>query len=100
MATTVTAEQIDACTRVIDEAKREVFYLVQSATSYEVAYQVKYNQDHKCYSCTCPAGNPPTDANGCYTYAPRSCWHIRAASEHNRQHVALKQAEAEARRQQ
>jgi hypothetical protein len=88
MATTfkaATQEQIDACTRVIDEAKHEVFYQVQSATDAEAAYQVRYNHQYKVLSCNCKVGQ-----------IGLICWHLRAVREHNRLHVELKRAEAEA----
>ncbi len=94
---TVTGEQLDACTRVIDEARREVFYIVASATDPDVTYQVRYNKQYKVLSCTCLAMNPPTDEQGYFKYAPRPCWHVRAVVEHNRQFKAAKKAEAQAR---
>jgi len=82
---TVTEEQLDACTRVIDEAKGEVFYLVASATDPDVTYQVRYNKQYKVLSCTCKAAG-----------SGNTCWHRRAVVEHNRQFKAAKKAEAQA----
>src|SRR5205809_1395878 len=96
----VTEEQLDACTRVINEQTRETFYLVQSASDPEKVYKVTYNMTHHCLSCTCPAMNPPTDELGYAKYMPRICWHIRAVDKHNRQYHELKKAEAIARQRQ
>ena len=95
-----TEEQIDACTRVIDEKTHETFYIVQSATDPTVTYQVRYCKAHNCLSCTCPAMNPPTDEHGFFKYAPRTCWHVRAVTAHSRQYITAKKAEAIARKRQ
>ena len=84
--TTVTPEQIDACTRVIDQAKHEVFYLVQSATDVTVTYQVRFNRQYKRLSCQCK-GNQQGYV----------CWHIRAAYEAAKQYAEVKRAECEAK---
>lgn len=69
----VTEEQI---AKVTLESNRTV---VQSATTEGVEYFVKYNYSTKHLDCSCPAANPPKDANGFYEYAPRGCWHRRAS---------------------
>ena len=83
---TVTASQLDACNRVIDEAKHEVFYLVQSATDPAKTYQVRHHRQYNRLSCTCKANQQGM-----------SCWHIRAVYEVARQYAEAKRAEAEAR---
>jgi len=79
----VTPEQLDMVTRVINENTGETFYLCQSATDITVTYQIRYNKHFNRLSCTCKANQ-----NG------HTCWHIRAVVEHNRQYHDLKKAEA------
>lgn len=81
----VTPEQLDACTRVIDDKTGEVFYLVQSATDPDLQYKVIWNKQYKRPQCCCKAAH-----NG------RVCWHIRASLEHSRQYHEAKKAEAQA----
>ena len=85
MTKPVTQEQIDACTRVIDEAKHEVFYLVATATGPNVTYQVHYNTQYSRFTCTCKAG-----------YNGFTCWHLRAAIQHATDYANAKRAEQEA----
>lgn len=77
----VTEEQIDRAMRVIDCNRGEVFYQVSSQTTAETIYEVRAHRIGVVsgLSCTCAAGNPPKLANGDYAYAPRKCWHLRAA---------------------
>ena len=84
----VTEEQLDKCSRVIDLATNEVFYLVQSQTDFETTYTVKYLPNVKAMTCNCPAGQRGT-----------RCWHVRAARKHAELYnEAVKaQVEAEAR---
>ena len=85
---TVTQEQLDKCTRIYDENhNNEVFYLVENSRGDVddegniIEYTVRYLKG-KGLTCTCPAGNPPADEHGFFKYAPRMCWHIRAAVAH------------------
>lgn len=78
----VTPEQLDACTRVINEQTHETFYLVASATDPDVTYQVHFNKTFNRLTCNCKAGQ-----------TSNTCWHRRAVAEHNRQYHELKRAE-------
>ncbi len=85
---TVTQEQLDRCSRIYDEShNHEVFYLVENSRGDVddegniIEYTVRYLKG-KGLTCTCPAGNPPCDEHGFFKYAPRMCWHIRAAVAH------------------
>ena len=82
---TPTPEQLDAVTIVIDEATKQQFYLIRSASDATVTYQVRWNSHFSRWSCQCK-GNA----------AGYVCWHLRAALEVGRQHAELKRAEAEA----
>lgn len=81
----VTETQVDACERVIDLEKHEVFYQVKSATTPDAVYEVRYHKAYGKLSCTCPAGL-------WYT----TCWHRRAAIVSERLYKEAKQAEREA----
>ncbi len=85
----ITPEQLDACTRVIDEKTGEVFYIVQSASDPTVSYQVRYSKQFNRLSCQCK-GNQKG----------RTCWHLRAALMHSREYAELKKAEDAARKRQ
>ena len=69
----ITEEQIDAASRIIGP-DGQVFYLVQSASDFEVEYAVRTvrinGQAH--LTCTCAAGR-----------LGRACWHKRAVLYHN-----------------
>jgi hypothetical protein len=82
---TATQAQIDRCHRI--ETSKEVFYQVESQTTAGQEYEVHYIKHG--FTCTCPAGNPPVDANGAPKYAPRACWHIRAAVAHAKEFKQL-----------
>ena len=81
----VSQAQIDLCHRI--ETDTEIFYQVESQTTIGVEYEVHFFKG--AFSCTCPAGNPPVDAYGVPKYAPRACWHIRAAVAHAREYKQL-----------
>jgi len=82
----VSQTQIDKARRI--EHNGEIHYLVENSkgnldeNGEVIEYTVRYDKAHKCITCTCPAMNPPTDANGFLKYAPRMCWHIPAAVAH------------------
>jgi hypothetical protein len=76
----VKQEQLDRCHRIVDLNAKQVFYLVQSATTFGVEYKVRYDREHRALTCDCPAGNPPiVEETGLLQYAPMFCWHKRAA---------------------
>jgi hypothetical protein len=76
----VTEAQMSMAHRIVDMAARQVFFQVESQTTAGVEYIVRYDRTHKALTCTCPAGNPPIDtATGLLAWAPRNCWHKRAA---------------------
>jgi hypothetical protein len=82
MAIEITQELIDKCCRFEVElpgGKTEVRYAVESRTQDDVEYIVRFI---KGLVCTCPASNPPVDYYGTPLYAPRPCWHMRAAVAH------------------
>ena len=64
----VTLEQLDAATMIVDEKTQRAFYLVKSASDPEKEYRVTYNTAFSILQCTCPAGSEG-----------RGCWHKRAA---------------------
>jgi len=102
----VTPEQLAKADRVIDLKTGKVFYQVSSQTDLtKEPYEVRYNSLFKRLTCTCPAGNPPiNERTGEPLYAPRNCWHKRAASaaafEYRQQEniQARKEAEEAARK--
>jgi hypothetical protein len=70
----VTEEQINACSRLIDENRNEVYYRVRSAHDDTVEYTVRFVDGH--FTCDCPAGQ-----NG-FANCKNYCWHVRAACAH------------------
>jgi len=64
----VTDSQLDAAQRFVNSATREVLYVVQSATSADVQYQVRWNRQYRRFACQCKASH-----NG------MNCWHVRSA---------------------
>ncbi len=64
----VTDSQLDAATRFVNCTTREVLYVVQSATSADVQYQVRWNRQYRRFACQCKASH-----NG------MNCWHVRSA---------------------
>lgn len=85
----VTEAQINACTRVIDEATNTVFYQVDSSQNDGTFYTVRKMADKPFLTCSCPAGQ-----------AGQMCWHRRAALAHAKEYKALKAAEQQAQTQQ
>jgi hypothetical protein len=80
----ISMELIAKCSRFEIElpgGKSEVRYAVESRTEVGVEYVVKFIRG-KGLVCNCPAGNPPVDSRGIPLYAPRPCWHMRAAVAH------------------
>src|SRR5690242_5131666 len=51
-----TQEQIDRCERIIDLATNTVFYQVTSESDPNTIYEVRYNKQYHCFTCTCPSG--------------------------------------------
>src|SRR6266516_3181852 len=84
--TTITPEQLDKTHRI--EHNGEIFYLVENSRGdvddegNVIEYRVSYDKAHKCLTCTCPAGNPPSDEHGYLKYSPRTCWHLRVVIAH------------------
>src|SRR5947209_7557682 len=80
----VTEEQISKAHRIEDYQKHQVIFKVENsrgdvdAEGNVIEYTVSWDRVHGCLTCTCPAGNPPI-VNGFPLYAPRNCWHMRAA---------------------
>jgi hypothetical protein len=64
----VTAEQLDRCSRWIDEQSKTVLYLVGSQSDPNLTYHVRWNSQFARFSCDC-VGN----SHGVV------CWHLRAA---------------------
>lgn len=94
--TTVTQEQIDACTRVLDLSNNRVFYQVRSERDPLVEYKVEYVKDPKrpgkgYFTCTCPAGQ-----NGFIHCSQGTCKHVRWALAAEDAYRAEKKARAEA----
>ncbi len=84
----ISAELIAKAFRMEDPQTGETYYNVDSRSEYGVSYIVRYDRGHRVLTCTCPAGNPPVDAHGFPTYAPRHCWHLDAALAHSKQYKA------------
>ncbi len=65
---TVTAEQLDRCTRILDLNRKEAFYMVESESDPTVEYKVSAQRHGTRYyvTCTCKAGQ-----------AGISCKHVR-----------------------
>ncbi len=81
----VTDSQLDAATRFVNCATREVLYVVQSATSADVQYQVRWNAQYHRFACQCKASH-----NG------MNCWHVRSAVANEVLYRENVRAEAEA----
>ncbi len=81
----VTDSQLDAATRYINCATREVLYVVQSASSPDVQYQVRWNSTYSRFACQCKASH-----NG------MNCWHVRSAVANEVLYRENVRAEAEA----
>jgi hypothetical protein len=66
----VTSQQLDQCSRWVDEQSHTILYLVQSASTPDLTYQVKWNRQFSRFACDprCPASASGT-----------VCWHLRAA---------------------
>jgi hypothetical protein len=91
---TVTREQIDRCTRIIDPHTMEAFYLVLSETQDLVEYKVQYARlPSKHYTCTCKAG-----LNGFANCKDGVCkhvkWAVAAADEYKTEQAALAERDA------
>jgi hypothetical protein len=83
----VTPEQVDACSRWIDEQAKTVLYLVPSSSDPELTYHVTWDKSHNRSAC-----DPRCRANQHGVL----CWHIRAAQVHATPYAEAKRAEAEA----
>ncbi len=64
----ITIEQLDRATKIIDCNTNTVYYQVDSQTNPGTAYNVRFNRQFGCLTCTCPAGQQGIP-----------CWHKRAA---------------------
>ncbi len=64
----ITIEQLDRATKIIDCNTNTVYYQVDSQTNPGTAYNVRFNCQFGCLTCTCPAGQQGIP-----------CWHKRAA---------------------
>lgn len=64
----ITIEQLDRATKIIDCNTSTVYYQVDSQTNPGTAYNVRFNRQFGCLTCTCPAGQQGIP-----------CWHKRAA---------------------
>lgn len=97
----ITLAQLERATRILNAMTGEIWYQVESQTTLDTVYEVHFNADYRCFTCTCPAGNPPL-INGHLAYAPRPCWHKRAAAacayEHRQAENLAYRKEAEAAR--
>jgi hypothetical protein len=81
----LTDEQIDAATRFIDLATRQVLYIVKSASDPEREYKVTYNRNFNRFACECKASQ-----------LGLSCWHMRSAFVNELMYRQAKRDEAEA----
>jgi hypothetical protein len=81
----VTPEQVDSCTRYVDEATNVVFYLIPSATTVGTFYRAAWNKNFARFSCECKANQ-----------SGMNCWHVRAALVAARLYADAKRDEAEA----
>jgi len=96
--TTVTQEQIDCCTRVINLNAAHVFYQVRSERDPLVEYTVRYEKDLRrpgkgYFTCTCPAG-----LEGFIHCSQGVCKHVRWALAAEEAYKAEKKARVEAAR--
>jgi SWIM zinc finger len=62
----ITIEQLDRATKIIDG--NTVFYQIDSQTNPGTSYNVRFNHQFGCLTCTCLAGQQGIP-----------CWHKRAA---------------------
>jgi hypothetical protein len=85
--TTPTQEQIDRCERFIDMAANQVFYQVTSESS-DAIYEVRYNHQYKCFTCSCPSGQI-----GFSNCSHGTCKHCRWSVAAEKQYQDLKAAE-------
>ncbi len=96
--TTVTQEQIDACTRVIDFNDHcRIFYQVRSERDPLVEYIVRYeysahNPNKGYFTCTCPAGQ-----EGFIHCSQGTCKHVRWALAAEDAYKAERKARKEAK---
>ena len=64
----ITIEQLDRATKIIDCNTNTVYYQVDSQTNPGTSYNVRFNRQFGCLTCTCEAGQQGIP-----------CWHKRAA---------------------
>lgn len=62
----VSQAQLDKCH--LTEKDGRYYYVVESQTTEDTQYNCRYNRQHGCFTCDCPAG-----------IEGRACWHKRAA---------------------
>lgn len=92
----VTPEQLNACSRILDEQTGTVFYLVQSESDPTTEYRVEWRDG---WTCTCKSGQ----TNFANVKHPSGvCKHVRwsMCAEIEYRAELRAQAEAEARQQQ
>jgi hypothetical protein len=96
--TTITQEQIDACTRVYDLSDNDrIFYQVRSERDPLVEYKVEYLKDPRhigkgYFTCTCPAGQ-----EGFAHCSQGTCKHVRWALAAEQAYKAERKARNEAK---
>jgi hypothetical protein len=81
----LTDQQLDAATRFVNSATREVLYIVKSATDPDKAYKVTWNKHFSRFQCECKA-----------SHAGMCCWHVRSALANEMIYRQNVRAEAEA----
>jgi hypothetical protein len=81
----LTDEQIDAATRFIDLATREVLYMVKSASDPDKAYRVTWDKRFSRFTCECKVSQIGI-----------GCWHLRSAYVNELMYRQAKRDEAEA----
>lgn len=90
----VTVELMDKCHLTQDDTTGKYYYMVESRTTEDTQYTCRYDREHHCFTCNCPAGREG-----------RACWHKRAAMAsltlykqelRNRREAEAREAEAAA----
>ena len=84
----VTSEQLDSVAYFVDEQSHTPLFKVQSATTPDLTYTVKWNTQYNRPQCECWAAQDN-----------RVCWHVRACLAVLAIHAQAKRDEAEAARQ-
>lgn len=91
----VTLEQLDRCTRIYDvNHNNEVFYKVQSESDPTVEYEVRYDQAHHTFTCTCPAGQEGFKNCHRSRYCKHVTWSLAHAEEYRKEVAEQSQIES------